>query len=129
MKKIRFVLGVMVLFVSLLPQIVNAQTHKVTVVVVDSFGERVPGASILVCGTSDWATTDVNGVATLECPEKALLIISALGYKTTMAPVNGDITLLVVLEEDMAIAGEKAQSAAAMILPKEIMFDNPIFRS
>lgn len=74
--------------------------------------------------------TDADGVATLECPEKALLVISALGYKTTLVPVNNNIALLVVLEADIEVDDGEIQFASDLILPKEeTIFTNQIFRS
>lgn len=100
MKKLAFLLGLALTLAVFVPQIANAQDKKVTIVVVDSQGERIIGASILVVGTSIGTITDMDGVATLSCPPNALLVISYIGYKTTLVPVGNAITLLVVLEED-----------------------------
>ena len=63
MKKLAFLLSLVVTFATFVPQFVHAQSHRVTLVVVDTFGERLPGASILVVGTSTGALTDIDGVA------------------------------------------------------------------
>ena len=101
MKKLVFVLSLVLTLATFVPQIVSAQTHKVTVVVVDTHGERLPGAAILVAGSSTTAVTDQNGVATLECAPNSLLIISYVGYKTALVPVSDWISITVELEEDV----------------------------
>ena len=59
-----------------------AQTGKVSGVVKDTNGEPLIGASVLVKGTSNGVSTDIDGKFTLNCAPDATLVISYVGYKT-----------------------------------------------
>ncbi len=65
-------------------------------------GTPVPGASIIVKGTTIGTTTDVDGNFALTVPEDATaLIISFVGLKTQEIPIDGRETIDVVLEPDI----------------------------
>ena len=71
---------------SLLPGLtVSAQEQKTTaartVIVVDQAGPVI-GASVVIKGTVSGASTDVNGVTTIACPDDAVLSVSYVGYST-----------------------------------------------
>lgn len=62
--------------------------------VVDSSAEPVIGANVLVEGTTNGTITDFEGLFTLQdVPSKANLVISFIGYKTQVIPVDGKKTL------------------------------------
>ncbi len=60
-----------------------AQTAQVSGVIRDEFNEPVTGANIIIKGTYNGTTTDLDGGFTLEMskPGKVTLLISYLGYK------------------------------------------------
>lgn len=62
-----------------------------------STGEALIGVTITVKGASRGVTTDAKGAYHLNVPEKAVLVVSYLGYQSQEVPVNGkkqiDITL------------------------------------
>lgn len=61
----------------------------------------LPGASVLVQGTTNGTQTDFDGNYTLNnVPGDATLVVSYLGYTTVEVPVNGQSTINVVLQED-----------------------------
>ena len=89
---------------SFLPMPVVAQAQKgVTVkgVVKDKTGEPVIGANVVEKGTTNGATTDLDGnySVTLQNANSSL-VISFVGYKTQEVRPNGKGTLTIVLEED-----------------------------
>ena len=52
---------------------------KVSGTVVDSHGEPIIGASVVVKGTSNGTITDLDGNFTLEVPTGAILVVSYVG--------------------------------------------------
>lgn len=77
--------------------------NTVTGTVVDAQGESIPGANIVVKGTSNGVTTDADGRFSIQVPGNATLQISFIGYKTVEIPVNNrshvDVTLASTIEE------------------------------
>ena len=67
-----------------------AQTAQVSGVIRDEFNEPVTGANIIIKGTYNGTTTDLDGGFTLEMnkPGKVTLLISYLGYKPTDLEVD-----------------------------------------
>ncbi len=80
---------------------VSAQTQTYRGVVVDSSGETLIGASVLVQGTTNGTITDFDGNFEITCPEGATLEFSYMGYKsqTLVATQNMRVTLIDDSEE------------------------------
>ncbi|QNN42394.1 SusC/RagA family TonB-linked outer membrane protein [Pedobacter roseus] len=70
---------------------------KITGVVKDSDGGTVPGATIMIKGTSTAVSTTPDGKFSISAPADAILTISFIGYDPQDVPVNGKTTLNVVL--------------------------------
>ena len=65
-------------------------------------GMPLPGASVLIKGTSISAATDADGNYSLNATDtNVTLVISYMGYKTQEVSVNGQTTVDVTLEEDL----------------------------
>ena len=73
--------------------------HKVTGRVVDSTGEPLIGATIMVEGTKDGTVTDIDGNFTINTMSKAKLVISYVGYTTQTILVGDKTTIDVTLKE------------------------------
>ncbi|WP_234567099.1 SusC/RagA family TonB-linked outer membrane protein [Rhodohalobacter sp. 614A] len=73
------------------------QDITVTGRVTDDNGEPLPGATVMVEGTSHGTTTDLDGLYEVNVSGDAILIFSFVGYETQQVPVDGrrsiDITL------------------------------------
>lgn len=83
-----------------MPQAVQQNgNHKVTGRVVDSAGEPLIGATIMVEGTKEGAVTDIDGNFTINTTSKAKLVISYVGYTTQTIPVGDKTTIDVTLKE------------------------------
>ncbi len=86
----------------------------------DSDGKPLPGATILVKGTTISAQTDVDGNFSINAPANAILVISYIGYKTTEVEVNGRTELLVSIEEmkkdlsEIVVMGYQSQKRSAI---------------
>ncbi|WP_449030519.1 SusC/RagA family TonB-linked outer membrane protein [Prevotella melaninogenica] len=85
---------------ALMPQAVQQNgNHKVTGRVVDSAGEPLIGATIMVEGTKEGAVTDIDGNFTINTTSKAKLVISYVGYTTQTVLVGDKTTIDVTLKE------------------------------
>lgn len=81
-----------------------AQSHTVKGVVIDADnGDPLIGATILVIGTDQGTSTDVDGKFTLALQDKnATLQISYTGYKVTDIPVDGKKNMTISVAESIA---------------------------
>lgn len=88
-----------VISVAAAESVVN-QGGTVTCVVTDKAG-AMPGAGVIVKGTTNGAVTDGSGTAILTgvAPD-AVLVISFVGYETVEVPVNGRAVIKVNLKDD-----------------------------
>ena len=73
--------------------------HKVTGRVVDSAGEPLIGATIMVEGSKDGVVTDIDGNYTIKAAPKAKLVISYVGYTAQTILVGDKTTIDVTLKE------------------------------
>ncbi|HZJ20049.1 MAG TPA: TonB-dependent receptor [Pricia sp.] len=76
-----------------------AQGQTVTGMVSDEVGP-LPGASVLVKGTTTGTQTDFDGNYTIDAASDATLVISYIGFKSVELPVDGQTTINITLEED-----------------------------
>lgn len=80
--------------------------QSVSGVVTDASGP-LPGASVIVKGTSNGTQTDFDGNYSLEnIGQDATLVFSFVGYETQEIPVNGQNTIDVTLLADAQALGE-----------------------
>ncbi len=73
------------------------EIKNVTGTVTDSTGHPLAGVSIQVKGTNIGTTTDADGNFSIDAPDNATLLISYVGYTTREIPVNGQISLNIIL--------------------------------
>ncbi|WP_288373160.1 TonB-dependent receptor [uncultured Algoriphagus sp.] len=66
----------------------------------DETGMPLPGATVLVKGTTNGTVTDLDGNFTLEVSEGAILQISYVGYELQELPVNGQSIFEIQLKPD-----------------------------
>jgi len=98
--------GLLVLFlIGSIPAI--GQTSSVTGSVHDENNEPLPGASILIKGTTSGAITDIDGKFSLNIAgTNPVLVVSFLGYITQEVEVNNRSTIDVQLIADLSELGE-----------------------
>ena len=78
--------------------------HQVKGVVEDSSGEPIVGASVLVVGTVNGVSTDVDGRFVLEnVANSAKLRISYIGYETLLINVDGKSEINVTMNENATV--------------------------
>lgn len=69
-------------------------------IVTDENGQGLPGASLVLKGTTTGTTTGLDGGYKLSVPEDAIIVVSFVGYKTQEFPVNGRSTIDVQMDLD-----------------------------
>ena len=89
--------------------------HKVTGRVVDSTGEPLIGATILVEGTTNGTVTDIDGNYTLNTTANAKLVFSYIGYAAQTIPVGGKGTIDVTLKEEANTMNEVVVTAMGIM--------------
>ncbi len=91
----------------LLPMSFFAQNVVSGSVTESATGLPVPGANVIVKGTSNGTTTDFDGNYTIEnVAEGDILVYSFLGFATQEIPYEGQSTIDIVLDEDQATLDE-----------------------
>lgn len=72
----------------------------------DENGQGLPGASVVVKGTTTGTTTDLDGNYNISVPEDAVLTVSFVGYKTKEIALNGRSEINVSMEVDAETLSE-----------------------
>ncbi len=92
-----------VIFPAAKPEVIVQQQGKtITGRVVGANGEPIPGATIVVKGTTTGTITDMDGNFSLAgVPEDALLQFSFVGMKSVDVDVSGQQEFKIVLQEEM----------------------------
>lgn len=88
---------------------------------VQSADGYLPGASILIKGTSRGSTTDSNGDFTLSAPANATLVVSFIGYKTMEIPVGSKSVFDIMLENDATQFNEIVVTALGIAREKKAL--------
>ncbi|WP_233131759.1 SusC/RagA family TonB-linked outer membrane protein [Robiginitalea sediminis] len=78
----------------------NALQNVVSGTVVDSYGVPLPGANVIVQGTTTGTQTDFDGNFTIEADPNATLVVSYLGYVTQSVAINGRSSVSITMAED-----------------------------
>lgn len=112
--------------------------HQVSGVVEDSSGEPIMGASVLVVGTVNGVSTDIDGRFVLyNVTPSSEIRISYIGYETKLLPVGDKTSFKVVMNEnstvldDVVVVGygtmrkKDLTGSVAQINPEKIADQNP----
>ena len=99
MKLYKFLLS---LSVGLLALSASAQNRTVTGTVTDGEnGDPVPFASIVVKGTSNWTTTDLDGKYAVSAPANGVLSVEIIGYVSQEVSIGARSVVDIVLDPDL----------------------------
>ena len=88
-----------------------AQTQSVAGIVTDNQGQPLPGATVVVKGTTTGTSTDVQGEYTLAVPPDAVLLVSYIGYFPQEVAVANKAQLSVRLAPDSRLLNEVVVTA------------------
>jgi len=95
------------LMLMLLSSVVNAQDVTVKGKVTDEAGSPMPGVNVIVKGTSNGTTSDVNGDYSLNVPgSDAVLTFSFIGYAPQEIVVGGRSSIDVAMAPDITSLSE-----------------------
>ena len=84
----------------------QAFAQNVSGKVADAKGEAIPGASVIVKGTTTGTMTDLDGAYQLNAGSNATLVFSCIGYTTQEVTVGSQKAINVTLAEDSALLDE-----------------------
>jgi TonB-linked SusC/RagA family outer membrane protein len=84
----------------------QAQSQIVTGKITDVSGNPVPGANILIKGSTTGTSADANGSYKIEANASDILIISFIGYKSQEVQVGTQSVIDVSLEDDISTLQE-----------------------
>ena len=77
-----------------------AQTRQVSGTVKDEAGNAIVGASVIVDGTVNGATTAADGSFKISAPANATLTVSFIGYEDQTVNIAGKTQLAIVMKEN-----------------------------
>ena len=108
LKKLQKAAGILLMLCALFGGLdAFAQNRTIKGKVVDTSGQPVVGAAVMVVGNTKIGTaTDMNGAFTLSVPAGANLSIESIGYKSQTVAVGSQSTFDIVLEEDAELLTE-----------------------
>ncbi|UKJ07692.1 SusC/RagA family TonB-linked outer membrane protein [Solitalea lacus] len=99
-----------------------AQNRTITGTVTDKTdGGPIPGASILVKGSSIGAQTNIEGKYSIAIPQGSTLVFKFVGYTTKEVTVGASTTVNVSLEQDSKQLGEVVVTALGISRDKKAL--------
>lgn len=97
-----------------------AQTHRVSGTVLDSSGEPIIGAVVMVEGTNNAATTDIDGAYSLTASDSQTLVFNCLGYKDAREVVGSRTVINVTLEDDVTVLDQAVAIGYSTIKKRDL---------
>ncbi|WJJ96717.1 SusC/RagA family TonB-linked outer membrane protein [Algibacter luteus] len=88
------------LILALTVQLTFAQGKTISGTITDGNGLPLPGATVLVKGTSSGASTDFDGKFSIEANQGSTLVFSYVGYATQEIVAGSSATIDITLQED-----------------------------
>jgi len=99
-KKLLFIIGWLIITIA--PVTLFAQTKALTGTITASNSSPVAGATVALKNSSQAVASDANGKFSLNVPDNATVIISAIGYKSQTITIAGNYNLKITLDEDVS---------------------------
>ena len=88
-----------------------AQNVTVNGTVLDTNGEPVIGAGVVIKGTTSGVATDIDGKFTIQVPANGTLKVTAMNYKEVEVPVKGRGVISVILEDQNLVLDQAVVTA------------------
>ncbi|MFY0627233.1 MAG: TonB-dependent receptor [Reichenbachiella sp.] len=89
-----------IICIAMMSNVALAQDQQISGTVLDETGAGLPGASVLVKGSSTGTVTDLDGKFSISAGSSDVLVISFIGYTTQEVAVGGKSVIDVSLEVD-----------------------------
>ncbi len=102
MKRIIYQGTGIVLFLLFLSFNVYSQTRVVQGKITDETGEPIPGATILLKGTSTGTAADLDGNFSINAPDTGILVFSFIGFSSMEVEIGNQSTIDVTLRPDLS---------------------------
>ncbi len=101
----------------------SAQSLVVKGTVVDSEGNALPGASVIVPGTTNGVTADVNGAFSISVKPNSIIEVSFIGYVPQTVEIGAKVPppVTVTLLEDSQAIGEVVVTALGISREKKTL--------
>ena len=102
LKKLQKVAGILMVFSTLLGGLsASAQSQAISGKVIDSGGQPVIGAAVMIPGTTNGATTDLDGNFSLRVAPGTTLEVSCIGYTTQRVKAANGMTITLADDTEM----------------------------
>ncbi|WP_298339359.1 SusC/RagA family TonB-linked outer membrane protein [uncultured Algibacter sp.] len=115
--------GILTLLLAFVVQLTFAQEKTISGTVSDGSGLPLPGATVLVKGTSSGTSSDFDGNYSIKANQGSTLVFSFVGYTTKEVSVGASNTINVTLQEDAQALEEVIVTAFGIERkPKELAY-------
>ena len=68
----------------------------------DADGLPIPGATVIISGTSEGTTSDFDGKFSISAESGAVLVFSSIGFETQMVTWSGQNNLTIALQDSVS---------------------------
>ncbi|PKQ43500.1 SusC/RagA family TonB-linked outer membrane protein [Confluentibacter flavum] len=92
--------GILTLLLAFVVQLTFAQEKTVSGTIIDESGLPLPGATVIVKGTSTGTSSDFDGIYSIRATQGATLVFSFVGYVTGEVVIGASNTINVTMSED-----------------------------
>src|SRR5690625_4987111 len=114
---VRYTMVIVIFLLFIMPAAGVAQNHEVRGVVTDaSTGETMPGVNVVIQGTSQGTTTDLNGDYSIDVPDsESVLVVAYIGYESVEIAIEGrsivnvELALSTFEADEMVVVGYGSQ--------------------
>ncbi len=86
----------------ILSHLMFGQATMITGQVMDDEGNPLPGATVMISGTSRGTVTDISGNFNIEAGENDMLVVTFVGFQDKIIAINGQNNLSIRLNTDIA---------------------------
>lgn len=115
----KFVRWFRIVFFLLVTTYASAQDKTVEGTVIGTDGTPLPGANVIVKGTTRGVQTDANGKFVLQAAPSDILLITYIGFKNVEVPVGSQTTISATLEDDEGKLDELVVTALGITKEKK----------
>ncbi|GAA3602633.1 SusC/RagA family TonB-linked outer membrane protein [Flavivirga amylovorans] len=103
--------GLLTLLLAFVVQLSFAQEKTISGTISDVSGLPLPGATVLIKGTTSGTSSDFDGKYSIRASQGAVLVFSFVGYTSTEVTVNASNTINMTLQEDATALEEVVVTA------------------
>ncbi|MCB4807742.1 SusC/RagA family TonB-linked outer membrane protein [Tamlana sp. 62-3] len=123
--------GILTLLLAFVVQLTFAQEKTISGIVSDGTGLPLPGATVLVKGTSSGTSSDFDGKYAIKANTGDILVFSFVGYSSKEITVGASSTINVTLSEDAAALEEVVVTAfgSGDRNAREVVYANQVVKS